>query len=226
MPALNTDSGSIPYDKFPDVCPICHHAIAPTFVHATLSTLQDKIGVLMDAAFKCTRHTCARMFIGRYNRPSTQGNKATGTFKLQASVPLEFEKPSVYSEIVELSPGFCDVYCQATAAEKYQLDQISGVGYRKALEFLIKDYCIHKNPDKKDSIQSKFLGSCIKEFIDDQNIKVCAERAAWLGNDETHYIRKWDDKDISDLKILIELTIGWVRNNVLTEKYLKEMNGS
>ena len=226
MPTSKAEGENITYDKFPDVCPICHHAIAPKFLQATLSTHRDKIGVLMDAAFKCTRHTCARMFIGRYDRPATQANKATGSFKLRASVPLEFEKPSVYPEIVELSQGFYDVYCQAAAAEKYQLDQISGVGYRKALEFLIKDYCIHKNPNKKDSIQSKFLGSCIKEFIDDQNIKVCAERAAWLGNDETHYIRKWDDKDISDLKILIELTIGWIRNNVLTEKYLKEMNGS
>jgi hypothetical protein len=50
-----------------------------------------------------------------------------------------------------------------------------------------------------------------------------AKRAAWLGNDEIHYVRKWEDRDINDLKILIELTCGWVRNNLLTEKYMAEM---
>lgn len=28
------------------------------------------------------------------------------------------------------------------------------------------------------------------------------ERAAWLGNDETHYVRKWPEKDVKDLKSL------------------------
>ena len=40
----------------------------------------------------------------------------------------------------------------------------------------------------------------ISRYIDDSNIKNVAKRAVWLGNDETHYIRKWEDKDLSFLK--------------------------
>jgi hypothetical protein len=67
------------------------------------------------------------------------------------------------------------------------------------------------------------LGVCIAEFISDPSIKVCAERAAWLGNDETHYVRRWDDKDIADLKALFELTLSWIHTSLLTKHYLREM---
>lgn len=112
---------------------------------------------------------------------------------------------------------------QSSSAEHYQLDQIAGVGYRKALEYLIKDYAIHKSPNDKERIKSLFLGNVINEFVDDKNVQECAKRAAWLGNDETHYVRKWEEKDINDLKTLIKLTEAWITNNLLTEKYMSEM---
>ena len=70
-----------------------------------------------------------------------------------------------------------------------------------ALEFLIKDYACLENPDKEEVIKKTLLGKCINEYILDSNVKACAKRATWLGNDETHYVRKWTDQDISDLKI-------------------------
>jgi hypothetical protein len=33
-----------------------------------------------------------------------------------------------------------------------------------------------------------FLGKVIKEHIKEDHIKQIAARAAWLGNDETHYV--------------------------------------
>jgi len=76
----------------------------------------------------------------------------------------------------------------------------------------------------KEGIEKELLSATIKNRVNDPNVKVCAERAAWLGNDATHYVRKWEDKDISDLKTLITLTVNWITNAVLTERYLKDMN--
>ena len=59
--------------------------------------------------------------------------------------------------------------------------------------------------------------------MDDPRLKQCAERATWLGNDETHYERKWIDRDVDDLKTLIRLTVNWVESALLTEKYAKGM---
>ena len=50
-----------------------------------------------------------------------------------------------------------------------------------------------------------------------------ASRAAWLGNDETHYIRKWVDKDVQNLKSLIDLTIRWIESEIETKQLLTEM---
>lgn len=223
MPNINTDNGSQPIDHYADTCPHCHHAVSPKFIAATLNAKADEKGTVLDIAFKCTRHDCSRLFIGIYKRTTSQGEQMIRDFKFQKSVPLNYISPDIPDEVKAISPAFESIFGQASVAEASGLDEIAGVGYRKALEFLIKDYCIYKNNTESESIKSLLLGVVIDKYVDDINLKACAKRAAWLGNDETHYVRKWENKDINDLKILIELTSGWVRNNILTEKYMAEM---
>jgi len=87
----------------------------------------------------------------------------------------------------------------------------------------VKDYLIRQKPEEERSILSAFLGTCISQRIDDPRIKGSAKRAAWLGNDETHYLRKWEGKDVEDLKTLIDLTVHWMLMQHLTERYEDEM---
>jgi hypothetical protein len=54
-------------------------------------------------------------------------------------------------------------------------------------------------------------------------IKQVSERATWLGNDETHYQRRWVDKDLSDLKVLIDLVLHWIKMEHLTDEALNSM---
>ena len=220
MPNVNIDSQTVQYDHDPDLCPICHHAVSPRILVAPTNENPLTINSVVNIAFKCTHRECMNMFIGIYERT----NPSEACYNFIRATPLSFESPTVFPEVAKLSPSFETINNQAHAAESYNLEEIAGVGYRKALEFLIKDFCIYKNPDKEDEIKNKFLGAVIKDYVDDTNIKVCAERAVWIGNDETHYVRKWENKDIKDLKLLIELTSGWVRSNLLTEKYMAEMN--
>lgn len=133
----------------------------------------------------------------------------------------------VFSEIINsISPQFVSIYNQAYHAEQTNLDQICGVGYRKALEFLIKDYLISKEIDEqiKENIKKKFLNNCIQDYVQNDNIKNVAKRAVWLGNDETHYVRVWANKDVNNLKQLIDLTVRWIENEVETERVLQEMS--
>ena len=67
------------------------------------------------------------------------------------------------------------------------------------------------------------LAACIEAHITDPMTKSLAKLATWLGNDETHYYRKWEDKDLSDLKQLLHMTINSIDNQLLAEKYKKEM---
>jgi hypothetical protein len=234
MHHFSHENRTVRLDQGPDYCPICHHAVEPPVVG------QVAIGRLVDNDFqteilyRCPRALCGHAFIGRCTPdwPAVPANQTREHqkksqnpvhLKLNSLAPIEVREPELPSEVVEVSPSFKAVYVQSSAAEAYGLNEIAGMGYRKALEFLIKDFSAKKNGDKAEKIKAMPLAACIREFVDDANIKACSNRAAWLGNDETHYVRRWEGKDISDLKILVQLTIGWVRNHVLTEKYLAEM---
>lgn len=112
---------------------------------------------------------------------------------------------------------------QAEAAGSAGLDQLVGIGLRKALEFLIKDFAIAEQPNEKTNIEKIMLGPCITKYITDPKVQFCASRAAWLGNNETHYVRKWTTMDISNLRDLIRLIVLWIEGDLLMKKYKDEM---
>jgi hypothetical protein len=201
---------------FPDRCPRCHSNVAPKPLVATARTTEATED--LEEAFHCTNSKCGRLFLAifRYNSPS-------GRYTYYRSIPVEPVKPAVSDLVVSLSPTFYETYSQAMAAEGFGLTQLTGIGLRKALEFLVKDFAIAEQPEEAEAIRKKQLAACIKDYIADANVKETARRAAWLGNDETHYVRKWEDRDIEDLKILIRLTVNGIENVLLSRKYIAEM---
>jgi len=161
------------------------------------------------------------VFLGTYTfSGSSEGRKL---YHLRAVSPVA-AKTTTFPEVIQsVSPTFTEIFGQAEHADAAELDQLVGIGLRKALEFLVKDFAVSEHPDNEQDIRAMMLGSCIEQYINDTNVKECAKRAAWLGNDETHYTRKWKSKDVSDLKLLVRLTVNWIENSLLTKKYISEM---
>ena len=121
-------------------------------------------------------------------------------------------------DIAKLSPNFIKIYHQAEKAENMGLSEICGLGYRKALEFLIKDYGILFHPDDEEKIKNMALSPCINTYIDNPRIKTLATASAWIGNDETHYVRKHEDYNLEHLKIFISATVSFINSEL---SYLK-----
>lgn len=209
------DEGIVEVDKFPDHCPICNCHVHPFFVAA------HQVDVLLQVVYQCVRTECGKLFISEYSLHGFNGVYREYTYSGR-SIPVIFKATEFSEGINDLSPNFVNIYNQAEEAESRGLTEICGVGYRKSLEFLVKDYLISLNPAEADNIKSKPLGNCIQD-IQNADIKFCAQRATWLGNDETHYIRKWETKDLTDLKTLIELMLNWLKNEMLMKKYREEM---
>ncbi|EQC44967.1 PF13643 domain protein [Bacteriovorax sp. BSW11_IV] len=215
------------YSDSIDHCPYCKHSMSLTPDHATYTLpahpQYDRKNALF-LTYVCRRDNCQKPFIAVYNYrydPSQHRHKYTHQLSFVIpSLPKNIDWPH---EIDEISPSFSEIYNQAVACESHGYNHASGPTYRKSLEFLIKDFAIIENPGKEIEIRAKLLGQCINEFIDNEPTKQCAKRAAWLGNDETHYTRKWENKDISDLKTLIQLTVNHIQTTLLTKKYLDEM---
>jgi hypothetical protein len=222
MIAITVNNQGTHYNRPPNICPLCQHAVEPRHLAFSLNGGFNHADTELQIAFQCVRDECRSMFIGYYRRePSAL--LAGQPFLFRRSAPINSTPPPTPHEVSAMSSQFVTIRGQAAAADAYGLNEIAGGGYRKALEFLIKDFCISQRPEHSEAIRKAFLAAVIKEYVDDANIKACAERAAWLGNDETHYVKQWGEKDIRDLKVLIELTVNWIRSHVLTQHYLKEM---
>ncbi|MFK4171068.1 hypothetical protein ACI2LM_33020 [Paenibacillus lautus] len=199
-----------------ETCPHCSVDVSPILITTTIIN-QYRV----DLVYQCPRSQCKRTYIGSFYGANKVNYILSSVFP---NPPIE---KKVFPPIInETSPSFTEIYNQAYEAEQLSLSHISGMGYRKALEFLIKDYVIMTRPDSVDVVMNHrtTLNKVIREYINDPRIVQTAERAAWIGNDETHYVRKWEDKDISDLKILIDLVSHWISMEILTEIYFESMN--
>lgn len=202
-----------------DHCPVCKKSGDPIIIKAFF--IGDPQKAPVQIVYQCRYQKCNTIFVAQYNRWMTERMEAE--YYLKCTFPKFFENKPFPSEIIQVSSLFKEIYNQSKQAEEFGLDQIAGAGYRKSLEFLVKDYLISLNPNEKDKIIKKFLGNCIQDDVKDDNIKICADRATWLGNDETHYYRIWETHDVENLKDLINLTVSWIEREVKTKKYLKEM---
>jgi hypothetical protein len=220
----NGNAQNVSFDV-PDGCPICRHAIqAVPFERAIVDAAPGSPAHRLQAVFRCPRPPCFRLYILRFERAVEVPGYVTiehAVYWTLVAIEPTVHVPRTFSpEIGRTSPGFDQIYNQAAAAEAAGLNQLCGVGYRKALEFLIKDYVktLSENADRHGEIDRTPLGACISKFVREGRIQATASRATWLGNDETHYVRTWEDKDLSDLKKLIDLTLYWIGAEILTRE--------
>lgn len=200
----------------PDKCPVCNFSISPEFI-----LIHHKEPRLLELLCGCPRNQCGSLFFAVYRNRSA--SPKTKYYELLHYYPRSKENKEFPKEVMQLSSDFVQIFNQAYHAEQEGLDLICGVGYRKALEYLIKDFATHLNPDEVEQIRKLPLQQCIQKYINQPEIKEMAERAVWLGNDETHYVRKWEDKDIKDLKNLIDLTVYFLSMTLKAKKYREEM---
>jgi len=206
-------------DEYPDECPLCNIGGVPKFICAhSLGDAWDYDEVI-EAVFKCPMNKCSRYYIGYYYKAGRTGDR----FFLKRTLSPQYWEPVEFSEeIKKISPKFPRIYNQAAISEGFGLDEISGGGYRKSLEFLVKDYLVFSELKTKKQVVNLKLSVAISA-VKDERIQKCAKRAAWLGNDEIHYNRMWNDKDITNLKELIKLSVNFIESDVIAKKYEKEM---
>jgi hypothetical protein len=197
----------------PNKCPICHHIV---IIKESISIFAHQHEVQL--VFRCPNNDCESFFIAYYE-VSPNGEVS---FKCYKPLAVSFTKfPQL---ITSISPSFIDIYKEAEEARQIGLSQISGPGYRKAFEFLVKDYAKSLvSSEKHPEIEKSFAGNVVNNYIQDKRIQAVSKRALWLGNDETHYLRKWGEKDVTDLITLIDLTIRWIEIEKISSDYISEM---
>ncbi len=211
------ETTKIKVDMFPDICSLCHRGIDARF--SKLAHFIAGASGRLELIFQCPLENCQSFFIARYFRNAYGGDY----FEYSYSIPKEPLGHEFAESIETISPSFCAIANEAMNAEDRGWKLIAGPGLRKALEFLVKDYLCRLHPAESEKIKGMALAACIASYVDHAKLKAMAARAAWLGNDETHYVRKWEDKDLSDLKIVIKLTLHWIEMAEMTDSVLNDM---
>lgn len=214
----NIKTASCKVNRISNSCPICHNGIKPIHRFGWVKFQKRKLWIV----FECPIQECGSIFHSYYIEPVKTGIPED-IFEFVGNAPRKIKKEVFPGMILNISIKFFVIYNEAKEAEERGLKKICGAGYRKALEFLIKDYLIHMKVEKPDKIKEARLYDCIKDYVSSDPIKDCAKRAAWLGNDETHYIREWKDKDLDDLKELIHLTVDWIYLEIRTKRIKSDM---
>lgn len=189
--------------KYPSVCPICNKSGTPSYLDSYFIDSDISYPNLF-VHFFCPN--CEKTFLGNYHiGPYYDKTDLMGFKPIYRVEERKFSK-----HIKALSPDFCSIYNQAYASQQYRLNDISGMAYRKALEFLVKDYAIFLRPDDKEAIIKAPLSQCINNYIDNGKIKHLAVASAWIGNDETHYERKQQEYNVDDLIEFINAIVSFI----------------
>lgn len=199
--------------ELPSQCPICDTAYGE-FPKSSFY-ISDYSGSFLYSIFFCPH--CQQCFMVKYSTFSASPSFIDAGH-IEHIFPRSLRTTDFPEQIKQLSPQFVKIYNQAELAETTGLTEICGIGYRKALEFLIKDYAIHKNPDSSEEIKNTPLAKCIEKYISADSIVTLAKRSAWIGNDETHYVRKHEEFNFTDMKNFIEATQYFISMDLVVEK--------
>lgn len=202
--------------EVPDECPMCHKKIAPKFIDG----YQEENGHV-SIFFYCTG--CKQSFLARYSK-TNQISSATYKLGLLKCEPITPCITEFSEQIAKLSERFTKVYNEAFQADQLGLNEIAGIGYRKALEILVKDYAIYRYPEKAEDIKNIWLKKCIETYINNVGIQNLAVASAEIGNDEAHYQRIYEDSNIEDMKEFISAAVALIDADLKTEKAVDFLN--
>lgn len=154
--------------------------------------------------YRCT--SCNSLFTiwSKHKAEYNENYELGWSCDIQNQYPFDTHVTVFSDDINCLSSEFVSIYNQAELAESQSLSELCGMGYRRALEFLVDSYIRKIKPTESIDANLK-LGAKINNYIDNQRIKTLAQKSAWLGNDATHIVNKHPNRNIiADMKKFIK----------------------
>lgn len=212
------------YFEIPNLCPHCGEKMSPRYCYGlSRQTHSDRdetatAGLLLQCV-NCEKYFARMFLLNIFN-----DNGAPQEIELTYNPPIHANIPE---NIDTISDSFSEIYMQALQAKEAGLDQIYGMGLRKALEFLVKDFGIYLHPESSEDIKKRQLGYVIdKYFTEFTAITALFKAATWIGNDETHYERKHPDKDAETIKRFISATMLQISSRLASDEAMSMIEES
>lgn len=204
----------------PNTCTYCDKGIDPIIINKFAYSFYDLCNIVI--TYKCP--CCEQIFFAKY-----QANPMTLGYGMECLYPFEVigghKSAQEFDECVkDISQDFIKIFNDAYISEQSGCTSIVGIAYRRAFEFLIKDYAIKYNPNDADTIKTMNLSDCIKKYSPTEDVKNLLLRASWVGNDFAHYESRHEDIDVNDLKQLILLSLDSIVVDVKKRNYISKID--
>lgn len=198
----------------PHNCTYCYKGIDPIIVNKFKYSFYDVYKIVI--TFKCP--CCEQIFFAKYqiNYILPEHRQCLYPFEIIGGHKMSQD----FDECLKVvSPNFIKIFNDAYIAEQSGCTSIVGIAYRRAFEFLIKDYAIKYNSNDAEVIKKMNLTECIRKYSPTEDTKELLLRASWIENDFAHYESKHEDLDINDLKQLILLSAGSIIQDIKRRDY-------
>lgn len=176
------------YQK-PATCPFCGYAVDATFLDKKAFHFNGHH--VIAATCKCT--SCGKTFF--FASEYMKDNSFT-----PITIPSVSFVPYDNKCLASISDRFITMYNQALLSEFSGNIELAAISYRAALEILIKDFAIHELKENADDVSRKTLCNAIGEYLNQSDLVATADVVRILGNDYTHYQRKYPQHDFDLLK--------------------------
>lgn len=193
------------YQK-PAQCPYCGLGCDPLILnHNLVSPFTSRPPHFVFLVLQCT--ACKKLFTATYMVENAHSS-------LCCMTP---EHSDVFSDeqLENLSPRFIEMYNQALRAKDNGDLNLAAIGYRTALEILVKDYAINELHEPREKVVNKKLFPAISEYLPANTLIKAADVIRILGNDHTHYERKYPEFDFKLLQEYMDIFINLVRVRLL-----------
>ncbi len=194
------------YQK-PSICPHCGigtDAPITTTYHCDLNNQ-----VLLLATARCT--ACSKSFFFACHKTEDSNAPAVCIYPSISYEPFHNEN------LEKISQRFIDIYNQAAKCEFDGNLDLAAIGYRTSLEVLVKDYAIQELSIPEEEASKKSLFEAIGEYLKQEDVVKTADVVRILGNDYTHYRRKYPEFDFSLLKYYMEIFIKQIEAAYMTK---------
>lgn len=190
----------------PTLCPICNAYVDSTKIASRLFTRETMphFGVVQ---YRCQH--CKESYLVTYEIDTDAKTTRVAAFLPSRTVTYK-------NEIIEkFSEGFIRYYNQAQRAEFAGDVELAATGYRTALEFLVKDYAVSELHEDREKVGKKSLFDAIADYLGEKDLVSTADVVRIIGNDYTHYERKYPEGDLDLLKRYLDIFIRLVETKYL-----------
>ena len=191
----------------PMLCPHCLAFQDGITIGAHVMELGDA-EYLSVIKFRCAN--CNKLYVVMYTfNMHTKSSKYELTYP---AISLSYSN----ERINKVSPRFIEMYNQALQCESVGNLDLAAIGLRASLEILIKDYAINELKKSRDEVAGKKLFDSISEYLSkDPELISSADVVRILGNDFTHYDRKYPEHDYEVLKSYMSIFIQLVDTKLM-----------